>query len=248
MQGWRSTDTERGGILKHQPISSHQSPQCRRQDQKAKEALHADIMGHIHKARGLGLGLSRGLKATPSVRRKIIVLEIWCQEEAARCTKAVTQAIVDEVGKHGEKKDQLEGPVGNGKCWCMWASGLQTVPSHTVTTTLRPDLILHIFYFIEFTVPWEDHVKEANERKRLQYADMAFEAEQHGWEAIVCPVEVECRSFLTSSNIRLLKDLGIPRKIPVADHHRNNTHYRTLQPMPLDQEERPRLGPRMLGT
>ena len=38
-----------------------------------------------------------------------------------------------------------------------------TVPSHTVTTTLRPDLILgsntlHVVYFEELTVPWEDAV------------------------------------------------------------------------------------------
>ena len=32
--------------------------------------------------------------------------------------------------------------------------------------------------------------------KRLQYADMAFEAEQRGWKAIVFPVEVGCRGFL----------------------------------------------------
>lgn len=49
---------------------------------------------------------------------------------------------------------------------------LLTVPPEIVITNLRPDLVLwsnsqHRVYFVELTVPWEDVMEEAFERKRL---------------------------------------------------------------------------------
>lgn len=51
---------------------------------------------------------------------------------------------------------------------------LLTVPPEIVITNLRPDLVLwsnsqHRVYFVELTVPWEDVMEEAFERKRLCY-------------------------------------------------------------------------------
>lgn len=85
------------------------------------------------------------------------------------------------------------------------------------TTTLRPDLvlcsnysgILHTVYFVKLTIPWEDAVDEASQRKRLRYAELAADAEQQGQRAMVCPLEVGCRGFVATSTTRLLKDLGI---------------------------------------
>lgn len=51
---------------------------------------------------------------------------------------------------------------------------------------VRPDLVL---WSSTLTVPWEDAVDEANERKKLRYSETAAEAEQQGWRAIVRPVE-----------------------------------------------------------
>ncbi len=47
-----------------------------------------------------------------------------------------------------------------------------TFPSEIATTTLRPGLVLwfnscQLAYIIELTVPWEDAVEEAYERKKL---------------------------------------------------------------------------------
>lgn len=47
-----------------------------------------------------------------------------------------------------------------------------TFPSEIATTTLRPDLVLwsnscQLAYIIKLTVPWEDAVEEAYERKKL---------------------------------------------------------------------------------
>ena len=35
-------------------------------------------------------------------------------------------------------------------------------------------------YFIELTVPWEELVAEAYERKKLRYVELGAEAEQRG--------------------------------------------------------------------
>ncbi|KAJ7998144.1 hypothetical protein DPEC_G00219550 [Dallia pectoralis] len=61
----------------------------------------------------------------------------------------------------------------------------------------------------ELTVPWEAAVEEAFERKSLKYTELAVDAEQRGWKAKVCPVEVGCRGFVGKSTIRLLKELGV---------------------------------------
>ncbi|KAK7886737.1 hypothetical protein WMY93_026358 [Mugilogobius chulae] len=90
-------------------------------------------------------------------------------------------------------------------------------PAEIVSTNLRPDLVLwspslRKVLIVELTVPWEDSVDEAYERKSLKYSDLAAEAEQRGWKARVYPVEVGCRGFVSRSTIKLLKDLGIRGK------------------------------------
>ena len=84
------------------------------------------------------------------------------------------------------------------------------LPPEIATTNLRPDLVLwsssqQTVYIIELTVPLEDAVEEAYERKSLKYAELAAEAEQHGWKAKVCPVKVGCRGFVgkTTTNAQL---------------------------------------------
>ncbi|KAL7852145.1 hypothetical protein SRHO_G00179300 [Serrasalmus rhombeus] len=79
---------------------------------------------------------------------------------------------------------------------------------------LHPDLVLwsnsyRCVYVIELTVPWEEAIDEAYERKRLRYSDLAAQAEERGWTVLVCPVEVGCRGFVANSTIRLLKEVGI---------------------------------------
>ena len=83
-----------------------------------------------------------------------------------------------------------------------------------VTTSLRPDLVLlstsqKAVFIVELTVPWEAAVGEVFERKKLKYADIAAEAEQHGWCAQVLPVEVGCRGFVATSTTKLLKGMGV---------------------------------------
>ncbi|KAL1259032.1 hypothetical protein QQF64_009609 [Cirrhinus molitorella] len=56
-------------------------------------------------------------------------------------------------------------------------------PQEIATTTVRPDVVfwplsLRKVFIVELTVPWEDSVEEAYERKHLRYADLAAEAQQ----------------------------------------------------------------------
>ena len=64
-----------------------------------------------------------------------------------------------------------------------------------------------LVYIIELTVPWEDAVEEA--RKKLQYFNLAAEAEDCGWKARVRPVEVECRGFVAGSTAKPLREVGV---------------------------------------
>lgn len=87
-------------------------------------------------------------------------------------------------------------------------------PPEIAITTLRPDIVLWSpslkkVFIIELTVPWEDSVDEAYERKQLRYAELAAEAQDRGWKTEVRPVEVGCRGFVAVSTTRLLGDLGI---------------------------------------
>ncbi|KAJ8353668.1 hypothetical protein SKAU_G00212350 [Synaphobranchus kaupii] len=64
-------------------------------------------------------------------------------------------------------------------------------------------------FIVELTVPWEDAIDVAYERKKLRYANLAAEAEERGWDVKLRPVEVGCRGFVASSTTRLLKEVGI---------------------------------------
>ncbi|MGH0152548.1 UNVERIFIED_CONTAM: hypothetical protein FKN15_022661 [Acipenser sinensis] len=86
-------------------------------------------------------------------------------------------------------------------------------PPEIATTNLRPDIVLwsgsaRLVHLVELTVPWEDAVDEAYERKKLRYAQLATEAEQRGWRVRVYPVEVGCRGFVAHSTTRFLRDVG----------------------------------------
>ncbi|TWW62702.1 hypothetical protein D4764_04G0013490 [Takifugu flavidus] len=87
-------------------------------------------------------------------------------------------------------------------------------PSEVAVTNLRPDLVLwskscRRVFIVELTVPWEEAIGEAYERKRLHYANLAAEAEGRGWSVKVWPVEVGCRGFVSRTTTKLLKEMGI---------------------------------------
>ena len=71
-----------------------------------------------------------------------------------------------EQGQRGPPPPARSGQVEQARDWEMLVDVGQwlTVPSHIVTTTLRPDLMLwsntlHVVYFVEWTEPREDVVE-----------------------------------------------------------------------------------------
>ena len=138
-----------------------------------------------------------------------------------RATSSITPPTTTFV-REGQKKTNnppckpLVGQLAVARDWKMLVDiGQQLIfPAEIAATTLRPDLVLwspslKSVYIAELTVPWENAVEEAYERKKLRYTELAAEAQQRGWKAKVYPIEVGCRGFVASSTIKLLKDLGV---------------------------------------
>jgi hypothetical protein len=49
------------------------------------------------------------------------------------------------------------------------------------------------------TVPWEEIIKEAHERKRLKYEGLIAECRERKWKSWSMPVEEGCRGFAGQS-------------------------------------------------
>ncbi|XP_024141063.1 uncharacterized protein LOC112154399 [Oryzias melastigma] len=120
----------------------------------------------------------------------------------------------------GEKTWQQPSPTGGllttARDWKLQVDlGRQLkFPEHIATTALRPDMVLTSqsskqVVLIELTVPWEDRMEEANERKRAKYAELVAECRSNGWKARCEPVEVGSRGFAGQSLPRTLKLLGV---------------------------------------
>ncbi|GAA6088928.1 uncharacterized protein LOC109140547, partial [Tachysurus ichikawai] len=65
-------------------------------------------------------------------------------------------------------------------------------PQHVVNTTLRPDIVLvseatKNLVMLELTVPWEDRMEEAFERKRAKYEGLVNDCHNQGWKARADP-------------------------------------------------------------
>lgn len=79
---------------------------------------------------------------------------------------------------------------------------------------MRPDMLLisetsKQIVLLELTIPWEDRIEEANERKRAKYAELVEECWNNGWRARCDPIEVGCRGFAGQSLCRAYNILGI---------------------------------------
>ena len=88
------------------------------------------------------------------------------------------------------------------------------IPANIATTSLRPDMVLTSestkqVVLLELTVPWEDRIEEANERKRAKYSELTAECRSNGWKARCEPVEIGCRGFAGHSLQRVFKLLGV---------------------------------------
>ena len=90
-------------------------------------------------------------------------------------------------------------------------------PGEIVQTTLRPDIVIwstksRQLIMIELTVPWEENIEMANERKRLKYDELTQSCEAARWKTWCLPIEVGCRGFIGNSIWAMCKILGIGGK------------------------------------
>ena len=105
---------------------------------------------------------------------------------------------------------------------CNWKvesdlSGRLVFPVAAANTHLRPDLVIwsgtaRVLIIGELTVPWEEHMKEANERKKNKYASLMTECTEKQWQVHCLPFEVGCRGFVGTSLMTFLHKLGITHR------------------------------------
>lgn len=88
------------------------------------------------------------------------------------------------------------------------------IPPHITHSRLRPDIILvseatKQLFLLELTVPWEERMEEAQERKREKYQELVEDCRRNGWRTRCMPVEVGSRGFASHSLNKAYGTLGI---------------------------------------
>lgn len=108
------------------------------------------------------------------------------------------------------------GLLGTANDWQLRADlGKQLrFPENIVETSLRPDIVLlsdssKQVILLELTVPWEERMEEASERKKEKYAELVKECRRRGWRARCLPIEVGGRGFAGKSLCKAFGLLGI---------------------------------------
>ncbi len=142
-----------------------------------------------------------------------------CRLEANKTSSSSIQPRVHFVRQGAEARNitQQEWSVLTPGCeWSMKVDLDQQLkfPHEVATTSLRPDIVLwsisaRTVIMAELTVPWEEGMEAAFERKKEKYSELSAACTEAGWKASTYPVEVGCRGFIGKSAQQLLKVLGI---------------------------------------
>ncbi|KAL7868614.1 hypothetical protein SRHO_G00099980 [Serrasalmus rhombeus] len=113
---------------------------------------------------------------------------VRCAAPALRTEVQTSTAFIRE----GERQPTRAPPtisslIGTARDWQLRVDLDKSLvfPPNIAVSSLHPDLVLwsnscRRVYIIELTVPWEEAIDEAYERKRLQYSDLAAQAEERG--------------------------------------------------------------------
>ena len=88
------------------------------------------------------------------------------------------------------------------------------VTKKITTTTLRPDLILwssetRQVLLIELTIPWEENINVACERKLKKYQELVEQCKYNKWRTACYPIEVGRRGFVGRTVCRILNQLAM---------------------------------------
>ena len=174
----------------------------------------------LHILSGCKVALSQGRykwRHDQVLRKLAEVLEESRQAKKNRPTAENLTSFVREGGgpKYIRSGETLQ-PFSLGKEWNMKVD-LNTqlqFPREIAITSLRPDIVVwsvqaRVVHLIELTVPSEEEIECAFERKKAKYTELAAECREAGWKATIHPVEIGCRGYVGLSTIRLLKDAGV---------------------------------------
>ena len=87
-------------------------------------------------------------------------------------------------------------------------------PTHIIETRLRPDIILYSnttkkIVMWELSVPWEEHMDTAHERKMSKYEHLVEQCRENGWQASCQAIEVGSRGFAANSLSKALSTIGV---------------------------------------
>nr|XP_061825268.1 uncharacterized protein LOC133612115 [Nerophis lumbriciformis] len=153
------------------------------------------------------------------VLRKLAEILEARRVEANGASPGTAQRLIKFVKQGGQPQSSsksIQSLLSVGGEWNMKADLDRQLkfPQEITTTLLRPDIVLwststKTVIMVELTVPWEEGMEAAFERKRDEYLELASECAQAGWRPFTYPVEVGCRGYTGASTQRLLKSLGI---------------------------------------
>ena len=99
---------------------------------------------------------------------------------------------------------------------------LESAPMHfplSITPTdLRPDMVIWSssakkVIIIELTVPAEENVSDAHQRKVTKYQSLISTCILSGWDTTFFAVEVGCKGFIGHSFRNCLKQIGISSRL-----------------------------------
>jgi hypothetical protein len=155
------------------------------------------------------------------------VLAIICEVTSTQCTMANEQSLnianprtsfiqEGEAPLSNSSRPHANWLFANARDWKMDADLKKALqfPHHIVQTQERPDLVMwsdsaKSVIIVELTVPWEENMEEAFERKKLRYENLRAECEEKGWKCQVMPIEVGCRGFIGRTTASYLTRLGL---------------------------------------
>ena len=152
-----------------------------------------------------------------------VVMKRVTSHNSEKSTSGVARLQIDFV-KQGAKprlKSRSTCPsiLSSARDWQVRADldGKGSFPQHVVLTNLRPDIVLwadsvKVVILGELTVPWEDNIDYAFERKLARYSELVAECSDKGWKVSCFPFEVGCRGFVARSLQRWFRELGFSNR------------------------------------
>ena len=92
--------------------------------------------------------------------------------------------------------------------------GRATFPTDIANTNQHPDIVIWSktskqAVIIEPTVPWEERIEEAHERKNTKYQEQVETCRENGWSTWCMPAEVGCGGFVGQSLWLAMGSLGV---------------------------------------